>query len=290
MADARREKLKSLMSSGGLTVAPGIYDMISARVADRMGFDALYMTGYGVAASHLGLPDAGLATYSDVLSRVAIMAEGTRSPLIADADTGYGGLLNVAHTVRGYEKAGAAALQLEDQEFPKKCGHEAGKRCIPAADMIAKLRVAVEARTDPDFLIIARTDARHEFGIEEAIARGIAYGEAGADIVFVEAPLTIAEMERINASIGKPTMVNLVEGGKTPILPKTELARLGYRLAIYPSAAFLAATAAIESVYETIRDTGVATSGSTPLYPFYEMGRLMGFDEIRAFERRHARD
>ena len=290
MADARREKLKSLMSSGGLTVAPGLYDMISARVADRMGFDALYMTGYGVAASHLGLPDAGLATYSDVLSRVAIMAEGTRSPLIADADTGYGGLLNVAHTVRGYEKAGAAALQLEDQEFPKKCGHEAGKRCIPAADMIAKLRVAVEARTDPDFLIIARTDARHEFGIEEAIARGIAYGEAGADIVFVEAPLTIAEMERINASIGKPTMVNLVEGGKTPILPKTELARLGYRLAIYPSAAFLAATAAIESVYETIRDTGVATSGSTPLYPFYEMGRLMGFDEIRAFERRHARD
>jgi 2-methylisocitrate lyase-like PEP mutase family enzyme len=288
MADERRRKLRAALNSGKLVVAPGIYDMISARVADRMDFDALYMTGYGVAASHLGLPDAGLATYSDVLSRVAVMADGVRAPLIADADTGYGGLLNVAHTVRGYEKAGAAAMQLEDQEFPKKCGHESGKRCIPAQDMIAKIKVAVEARTDPDFIIIARTDARAQFGIEEAIARGLAYGEAGADVVFVEAPETLAEMQRINVAIAKPTMVNLVEGGKTPILPAFELARVGFSLAIFPAAAFLAAAAAVDSVYRSIKDSGTATATATPLYPFYDMGRLMGFDEVRAFERRHA--
>jgi 2,3-dimethylmalate lyase len=288
MTDERRQKLRAALNSGKLVVAPGIYDMISARVADRMGFDALYMTGYGVAASHLGLPDAGLASYSDVVSRVAVMADGVRAPLIADADTGYGGLLNVAHTVRGYEKAGAAALQLEDQEFPKKCGHESGKRCIPDQDMIAKIKVAVEVRTDPDFLLIARTDARAELGIEEAIARGRAYGEAGADVVFIEAPETVAEMRRINAAIAKPTMINLVEGGKTPILPALELARLGFRLAIFPAAAFLAATAAVDSIYRSIKQSGVATAADTPLYPFYDMGRLMGFEEVRAFERRHA--
>jgi 2-methylisocitrate lyase-like PEP mutase family enzyme len=288
MADERRQKLKAQLKSGKMVVAPGIYDMISARVADRMGFDALYMTGYGVAASHLGLPDAGIATYSDVISRVAVMADGVRAPLIADADTGYGGLLNVAHTVRGYEKAGAAGMQLEDQEFPKKCGHEAGKKCISAADMIAKLKVAVEARTDPDFLIIARTDARHEFGIEEAIRRGIAYGEAGADIVFVEAPLSVDEMKRINAAISKPTMVNIVDGGKTPILPASELAALGYRLAIFPSAGFLAATAAVDAVFRGLKERGMLSASDATLYPFYEMGKLMGFDEVRAFERRHA--
>ena len=290
MANERRQKLRAALSSEKLVVAPGIYDMISARVADRMGFDALYMTGYGVAASHLGLPDAGLATYSDVLSRVAVMADGVRAPLIADADTGYGGLLNVAHTVRGYEKAGAAAIQLEDQEFPKKCGHESDKRCIAAQDMIAKIKVAVEARTDPDFVIVARTDARAQFGIDEAIARGVAYGEAGADVVFVEAPETLAEMQRINAAIAKPTMVNLVEGGKTPILPARELARVGFSLAIFPAAAFLAATAAVDSVYRSIKERGIATANATPIYPFYDMGRLMGFDEVRAFERRHAAD
>ena len=290
MTDPRRQRLKAQLNSGNLVVAPGIYDMISARVADRIGFDALYMTGYGVAASHMGLPDAGLATYTDVLSRVATMADGVTAPLIADADTGYGGLLNVAHTVRGYEKAGAAAMQLEDQEFPKKCGHEAGKRCIPAEDMVAKLRVAVEARADPDFLIIARTDARHEFGIEEAIARGIAYGEAGADVIFVEAPLSVSEMEQINAAIKKPTMINLVEGGKTPILPAKTLGRLGFALAIFPAAAFLAATAAVDVTYRSLKATGIVGPESAPLYPFYEMGRLMGFDEVRAFEKRHARD
>jgi len=284
VADERRRRLRAGLEAG-LVVAPGIYDMISAKVADRIGFAALYMTGYGVAASHLGLPDAGIATFSDMVSRVRVMADGISAPLIADADTGYGGLLNVAHTIQGYEKAGAAALQLEDQEFPKKCGHEAGKRCISKSDMIAKIKVAVEARTDPDFVIIARTDARAEFGLEDAIARGQAYAGAGADVIFVEAPQTLAEMERINQAIKKPTMANMVEGGKTPILSSRELARIGYRLAIYPSAPFLAATAAFERVYRSIRETGVAEG---PLYPFYDMGRLMGFDEVRAFEKRHA--
>ena len=172
------ESLKQRLSQPGLISAPGVFDMISAKVADGMGFDALYMTGYGTVASHLGLPDAGLATYSDMVGRVRAIARGTSTPLIADGDTGYGGLLNVDFTVRGYEEAGASAIQLEDQEFPKKCGHTPGRRVIPMADMVRKIRVACEARSSADFLIIARTDARTTLGLDEALRRADAYAEA----------------------------------------------------------------------------------------------------------------
>ena len=170
--------------------APGVYDMVSLRMAAAMGFDALYMTGYGTVASHLGLPDAGLASYADMVGRVEAMARMAETPLIADGDTGYGGLLNVRHAVRGYERAGAAAIQLEDQEFPKKCGHTPGRRVVSADDMVRKIAVAAEARTSPDFLIIARTDARGSLGLAEAIRRARAYAEAGADMLFVESPET----------------------------------------------------------------------------------------------------
>jgi 2-methylisocitrate lyase-like PEP mutase family enzyme len=217
--------------------------MISLRVAERVGFDALYMTGYGTVASHLGLPDAGLASYADMVARVEAMAMTAKSPLIADGDTGYGGLLNVRHTVRGYERAGAAAIQLEDQEFPKKCGHTPDRRVIPAADMVRKIGVAVESRSSEEFLIIARTDARTSQGLDEAIRRGRLYAEAGADLLFVESPENEVEMATIGRELGDRLLVaNMVEGGRTPVLSSERLADLGYALAIYPVAGLLAAT------------------------------------------------
>jgi 2-methylisocitrate lyase-like PEP mutase family enzyme len=269
--------------------APGVYDMVSLRLAARMGFDALYMTGYGTVASHLGLPDAGLASYADMVGRVEVMARLAEAPLIADGDTGYGGLLNVRHAVRGYERAGAAAIQLEDQEFPKKCGHTPDRRVIPAEDMARKIAVAAEARTSPGFLIVARTDARTSLGLAEAIRRARAYAEAGADMLFVESPESEAEMAEIGQELGdKPLVANMVEGGRTPIVSPPRLAELGYALAIYPVAGLLAAAAALEAVYRRIRETGSSAGTTAPLYPFAEMNRLMGFDEVWRFNKAHA--
>src|SRR5271165_3191686 len=260
--------------SDRVIAAPGVYDMVSLRMAAAMGFDALYMTGYGTVASHLGLPDAGLASYSDMVGRVEAMARMTHAPLIADGDTGYGGLLNVRHTVLGYESAGAAAIQLEDQEFPKKCGHTPDRRVVPVDDMVRKIAVAVEARTSPDFLVIARTDARTSLGLDEAIARARAYAEAGADILFVESPETEAEMARIGRELGdRPLVANMVEGGRTPVLGAARLAELGYALAIYPVAGLLSAVAALETVYRQIRDTGSSLGSPAPLFSFAEMNK-----------------
>jgi 2,3-dimethylmalate lyase len=272
-----------------LIAAPGVYDMVSLRMAARMGFDALYMTGYGTVASHLGLPDAGLASYSDMANRVEVMARMTHAPLIADGDTGYGGLLNVRHTVQGYERAGAAAIQLEDQEFPKKCGHTPDRRVIPAENMVRKIAVAVEARASANFLIIARTDARASLGLAEAIRRGRAYAEAGADLLFVESPETEDEMAEIGRALGeKPLVANMVEGGRTPLLSNARLAEIGYALAIYPVAGLLSAAAALDTVFRQIRDTGSSLGSSAPVYPFAEMNRLMGFEEVWRFDREHA--
>ena len=272
-----------------VVAAPGVYDMVSLRMAARMGFDALYMTGYGTVASHLGLPDAGLASYADMVGRVEAMARMAGTPLIADGDTGYGGLLNVRHAVRGYERAGAAAIQLEDQEFPKKCGHTPDRRVIAAEDMVRKIAVAAEARTSPDFLIIARTDARTSLGLTEAIRRARAYAEAGADMLFVESPETEEEMATIGRELGdKPLIANMVEGGRTPMLSSARLAEIGYALAIYPVAGLLSAAAALETVYQQILKTGSSLGSSAPLYSFAEINRLMGFEEVWRFDRAHA--
>jgi 2-methylisocitrate lyase-like PEP mutase family enzyme len=280
--------LRARLAIPGLITAPGVYDMISARIADRMGFPALYMTGFGVVASYLGLPDAGLATYSDMVGRVSQICTITGTPLIADADTGYGGLLNVAHTVRGYIKAGAAAVQFEDQEFPKKCGHTPGRRVIPLADMVKKIRVAVEARGDDDILIVARTDARTALGLDEALRRADAYAQAGADILFVESPESESEMEKICASFDVPLLANMVEGGKTPVLSAARLEQLGYKIAIFPATGFLAAGAALDSVYQTLKRDGSSVNAVAPLYPFTEFTKLMGFERVWEFDRRHA--
>jgi 2,3-dimethylmalate lyase len=290
MQKSLREVLNARPRDRAIT-APGVYDMVSLRMAARMHFHALYMTGYGTIASHLGLPDAGLASYSDMVNRVELMARMADAPLIADGDTGYGGLLNVRHTVMGYERAGAAAIQLEDQEVPKKCGHTQGRRVIAAEDMVQKIAVAVEARQNLDFLIVARTDARSSLGLPEAIRRARLYAEAGADVLFVESPETEAEMAEIGRALGeKPLLANVVEGGRTPMLSNARLAELGYAIAIYPVAGLLSAAAALETVYRQIFETGSSMGSEAPLYPFAEMNRLMGFEEVWRFDRDHAED
>lgn len=284
----RRRALRARIEGGGIVSAPGVFEMISAKIADRMGFDCLYMTGYGAVGSYLGLPDAGLATYTDMLSRASAIAAGTRTPLIADGDTGYGGLLNVAHTVRGYEAAGIAGIQLEDQEFPKKCGHTPNRRVIALRDMAAKIEVAVDARTDPNFLIVARTDALTSKGIDEALERAKAYAKAGADLIFVEAPETVDQMKRICDTIDKPLVANMVEGGKTPVLPAKELEALGYALSIHPSAGFLAMARAVEDSYRAILDAGSTEPVADRLYDFPAFSELMGFRQVWDFEERYA--
>lgn len=284
----KKSTLAARLRRKEFTAAPGVFEMISARIADGMGFDALYMTGYGTVASYLGLPDAGLASYTDMVGRVGAIAGATRTPLIADADTGYGGLLNVEHTVRGYEKAGAAAIQLEDQEFPKKCGHTPGRRVIPMDQMVAKIRVAVESRESKDFLIVARTDARTGYGLDEALKRGEAFAEAGADVLFIESPESVEEMATICRTFDTPLLANMVEGGRTPVLSAKELVDLGYALAIYPVTGFLAMGAALKSVYGHIKATGSSAGDTTPLENFEAFSRLMGFEHVWDFEKRWA--
>ncbi|MBA7485834.1 2,3-dimethylmalate lyase [subsurface metagenome] len=281
-------KLSARIRQPGLISAPGVFDMISARIADSIGFDALYMTGFGVVASHLGLPDAGLASYTEMVGRVQQIAAGTKTALIADGDTGYGGLLNVDFTVRGYEAAGAQAIQIEDQEFPKKCGHTPGRRVVPLADAVNRIKVATEARSSRDFLVIARTDARTSLGLDEALRRGEAFLKAGADILFIESPESEEEMAKIGRTFDVPLLANMVEGGRTPVLDRNELERLGFKIAIFPTSGFLAAGAAMRSVYQEIRSAGSSKSWKGDMYAFDEFCRLMGFERIWQFEREHA--
>ena len=282
--------LRKALAAGEFISAPGIYDLVSALIADRMGFKALYATGYGTVASYLGVADAGIATYTDMVARVSRFAQIAKTPIIADADTGYGGLLNVHHTVRGYEAAGVTAIQLEDQEFPKKCGHTPFKRCVPAQDMVDKIRVAAEAREDKqNFLIIARTDARAELGVDEAMRRLEAYARAGADILFFEAPQSEDEMRRACEAFDLPMMANMSDGGKTPILPAKTLAEIGYALAIYPSMTSLIAAAAMERALKHLKAEGTSQAPGAELFDFNEFCQRIGFEEVWEFEKRWAR-
>jgi 2-methylisocitrate lyase-like PEP mutase family enzyme len=282
-----RQQFKKRLSEPGIIIAPGVHEMVSLRLANTFNFDALYMTGYGTVASSLGLPDAGLATYSQMLERVQLMADMSNKPLIADGDTGYGGLLNIRHTIRGYEHAGAAAIQLEDQEFPKKCGHTPSRRVIDAKDMVRKIQVAKDSRTDDNFLIIARTDARTSLGIDEALRRGDQYAKAGADILFIESPESIEEMRMIGSRFDIPVLANMVDRGKTPVLSKLELQNLGYQIAIFPVTALLASVAAMSTVYSQLSNTGSSTDIQDILYDFTALSKLMGFEDIWNFEKKY---
>ena len=280
--------LPELLRRDGCLVLPGVYDGISAKLAASAGFEALYMTGYGAVASELGVPDAGLATFTEMLDRVRCIAGATALPFIADGDTGYGGLLNVERTVRGYAAAGAAGIQLEDQEFPKKCGHTEFRRVIAEDDAVAKIRVAVDARPSREFLIVARTDARYAEGLDSALHRAERFLEAGADVLFVESPESLEELRRVAETFrGAILLANMVEGGRTPYLSAGELAALGFKIAIFPVTALLTAAGAMKLCYEHLKRQGIGTGSAAPMLPFSEMNALMGFPAVHAFEKRY---
>lgn len=271
-------------------VAPGLQDMIAATVANEVGFDIVYGSGYWLTASALGLPDAGLASYTQFLDRMGTLVQTSRGAVIADADTGFGGLLNVAHTVRGYERAGVTAIQIEDQEFPKKCGHTPNKRCVPAADMAEKIQVAADARQDKEnFLIIARTDARAGEGLDAALRRLEAYDQAGADILFLEAPHSEAEMRTACQHFRKPLVANMADGGKTPILPAAQLKDIGFAFAIYPAMTSLVAAAAMQQALQRLKTEGLSQAPGQPMFDFMHFCGLIGFQEVWDFEKRWGR-
>jgi 2-methylisocitrate lyase-like PEP mutase family enzyme len=281
-------ELKRLLAAGEFIVAPGVFEMLSARIADRIGFKALYMTGYGISASHLGVADAGLVTYRDMVERARTIAGGITRPLIADADTGFGGLINVRETVRGYEAAGVQAIQIEDQEMPKKCGHTPGRRVVPLADAVRRIEVALDARRSDDFLIVARTDARTSHGLAAAIERGRAFAQAGADIVFVEAPESEAEFEQIGQALAGTThlFANMVPSGKSPVVAADTLKRFGFSIVIYPTAGMNAACAALDAAYRHLAEHGSTQGAAVPSYTMQQLHELVGFPDVWAFEKR----
>ena len=275
------QKLRKLFQDLKLVVAPGAHDALTARVIEKCGFEAVYMTGYGQAASHLGRPDVGLICYSEMLDRAANIVETTELPVLADADTGFGSAINVIRTVRGYQKAGVAAIQLEDQVAPKRCGHMVGREVVSKEEMLGKIKAAVDARFDPDFMIIARTDARTVHGLDEALDRAKAYEEAGADIIFVESPESDDEMKTINTTITKAfTLANMVEGGRTPLLPNNELEAIGYRIVIYPTASTYLTTKAMMNLMNTLKNEGTTKGLMDQMVTFSEFNDLIGLTQI----------
>jgi carboxyvinyl-carboxyphosphonate phosphorylmutase len=285
--DTRTAILRRLLQGPEVIVAPGAADPMTARLVERAGFPAVYMTGSGTSLARYGYPDVGLVTLTEMVENARTLARAVTVPVIADADTGYGNVLNVRRTVREYEAAGVAAIHLEDQVFPKKCGHLAGKRVIPREEMVQKVRAACEARTDPDFVIIARCDALAVAGLEEALERGRAYAAAGADVVFIESPRTMEEITAIGRAFTVPLLYNMSTSGKTPALSAEELRSLGYRLMILPNFTTLAAIKAVREVLAEIKRTGsVATLGER-CATFREFMELAGLPEVQEAEVRY---
>ncbi len=272
-------RLHELLAGQELIIAPGVYDGISAALVGKLGFPAAYMTGAGVSAAGYGLPDVGLLTLTEMAERARVLSGLLDVPLIADADTGYGSPINVVHTVIEYERAGVAAIQLEDQVFPKRCGHLAGKEVIDAGRFEVTLRAALEARTNPDTVIIARTDARAPLGIAEAISRGRAYAEAGADVIFVEAPESVEEVERIAREIDAPLLLNVVPGGRTPEIAPERLAEMGFRIAIHPGVALGAVARAVIGALSELADTSRIDTSPDPA-GFFDLFGLTRWQQL----------
>ena len=279
--------LKQLLARDRILVAPCCYDMISAKLIEQAGFEAVYLGGYAHVASHVGLPDAGLATFSEMLERVHNLVRCVGVPVLADGDTGYGNALNMRRTVQEYEQAGAQAIQVEDQEMPKKCGHTPGKRLIKAHEMALKIEAAAHARRNDDFMIIARTDAIAVRGLEEAVERGKLYEKAGADVVFLEAPTTVEELKVAAGSFAVPTMANLIEGGKTPFLSASELEALGFRIAAYPHSLILTCIRSIQKTLAALKEHGTTKGVVDEMADFKELDELIGFPEARAWEAKY---
>ena len=281
-------RLRALLESGETIVAPGAFDPLAARLVEEAGFPAVYMTGFGTSAALLGRPDVGLLTMTEMVDNARRIADCVDIPVIADADTGYGNPLNVIRTVGAYEAAGVAAIHLEDQVAPKKCGHMEGKQVIPAAEMAQKIRAAVEARSRPDFVIIARTDARAVEGLERALDRARLYREAGADVLFIEAVTSQDEAaEAARAFPDVPLLFNWAEGGKTPPIELDRLRELGYRIVIFPISTLLAATAGMRRVLGEIARSGTPARALAELPAFGEFLDFIGLPDVHETERRY---
>jgi 2-methylisocitrate lyase-like PEP mutase family enzyme len=281
-----RARLRALLAGPEPLIAPGAYDALSARLIEQAGFDAVYMTGFGTTASLIGRPDVGLLTGAEMVDNARRIVSAVDVPVIADADTGYGNALNVLRTVQLYEQAGVAGIQLEDQVAPKKCGHMSGKAVIETGEMVGKIRAAVAARQDPDLVVIARTDAVAVTGVADAVARGRAYAEAGADLLFVEAPTSEADIQAVATELRgvAPLVFNWAEGGKTPPLPLARIAELGFALVIYPIGTLLAATAGIRSLLATLKADGVPSLSGLPTFDGFT--DLVGLPEVQQLEQR----
>ncbi|MGE5217379.1 MAG: isocitrate lyase/PEP mutase family protein [Chloroflexota bacterium] len=282
-----RQALKKLLARDKLLVAPGCFDGLSARLVEAAGFDAAYLSGGAVARS-MGIPDIGLVTMSETIERAAQVVATIKIPVIADADTGYGNAVNLVRTVREFERAGVAAIHIEDQITPKRCGHLDGKEVISPAEMEQKLAAALRARSDSDFCIIARTDARGVNGFDDAIERARRFAKLGVDAIFVEAPQSEEELAEIPRRLpGVPLLVNVFKGGKTPMLPMERLERMGYRIAIYPSETQRAAIHAMRTALATLKREGTTESIDATLTTFKERDRVVGLDDWQKIEKQY---
>lgn len=281
--------LRARLAENKLLIVPGVHDMIAAITARKMGYDVLYGSGFWLTASCHGIPDAGIVGYAEMRERMVTLVKTTGLAIIADADTGYGGLLNVHHTVRGYEDAGVAAIQIEDQIFPKKCGHTPNRQVISLEDMVDKIRVACDARQSADTMIIARTDAREKEGLDGALRRAEAYAAAGADMIFVEALRSAEEMQRAAAALDAPLVANMSNGGYTPMVTAAELEQMGFACAIYPALTGLVSAYAMERALTGLRETGRADPPGVGISSFSEFCEDIGFPAIWEFDRKWAR-
>ena len=280
-------KLRELIEQPGIIVAPGAYDCLTAKIIQQSGFPAVYMTGAGTSVARYGFPDLALASMTEMISNAADITASVSVPVIADADTGYGGLLNVGRTVRKYEQSGVAAIHIEDQEFPKRCGHLDDKRVIPTEDMIPKIKEAVESRTDKDFLIIVRTDALAVTGWEDTMDRCHRYIDAGADVLFVEALRNSEDAQRAVESLPVPLLYNFVETGKSPLLSASDLENIGFKIVIFPASNLLIVTATIQKLMAELKEKGTTIGMMEQMVSLQECFELMGLSEMLAVDAKH---
>lgn len=282
----RNAALRRQIAAPEVLVAPGAYDCVGARLIEQAGFQALYLTGSGMSMSALGAPDVGLMSFSEVLDRAARVADVVSIPVIVDADTGYGGPLNVIRTVRAFERAGISGIQIEDQSWPKKCGHEGGRNLVSTQEMVGRIKAAVDARIDPDVAIIARTDARSDHGLQAALDRAANYVEAGADVIFVESPENEQELAEVARSVNAPVLANMVEGGRTPIVPAARLRELGFAMAIYPNAITRCFTYAGTEMLRDLAATGTTAGSADRMLSHRQLWSLFEYEKWTATEER----
>lgn len=282
-----RARLRQLADARRAVLLPGAFNALSARLIEDLGFEAVYISGAGVTNMSLGLPDQGFMGLAEIVEHTARIRDAVRLPLVVDADTGFGNALNVYHAVRRLERAGADCIQLEDQVSPKRCGHFEGKAVIEASEMVGKIKAAVDARTDSGLLVMARTDAAAVHGVDEALERAERYAQAGADILFVEALTDVAAVRALPARLPQPLLMNLVLGGKTPVLPQAELAALGYAFVLYANAALQSALAGMQRALGQLRASGMLAEDPALVAPFAERQRLVGKPAWDALERRY---